>query len=234
MSTVLESNRKSVNSLEMRNDFWEFYTANKKILDKIFYAQVSCYREAFDVDDLYQEIFFKLHKNNVLGQYDPTKSNLNTYITQKIKNYIRHTLDEAGYTKFSRSPKRSLDKVYAEEQKEQTEILKENLSSFNPQQYLSDKKTNLLIPMGDDLSDFNVSLYSGSDEYDTLDEIIFEEKLLLLQKSLTPTQWLVFCRVRDGMMLQEIATEIGVTVPWVCSNYVGKIKAAIKKIFDLK
>jgi len=218
----------------MRNDFWEFYTANKKILDKIFYAQVSCYREAFDVDDLYQEIFFKLHKNNVLSQYDPTKSNLSTYITQKIKNYIRHTIDEAGYTKLSRSPKKSLDKSYDEERKEQTKILKENLTSFSPQQYSSDNKHHTHVALSGGLDDFNDLLCSRTDEYDTLDEIIFEEKLLLLQKSLTPTQWLVFCRVRDGMMLQEIATEIGVTVPWVCSNYVGKIKAAIKKVFDLK
>jgi RNA polymerase sigma factor (sigma-70 family) len=74
------------------NDFGAFYIAHREFIDKIIAVGVNSYQNKYDVEDLRQEVLYRLQANDVLSQYDPKQAKLNVFLTMKIKNYIRHAV----------------------------------------------------------------------------------------------------------------------------------------------
>lgn len=73
-------------------DFGTFYVAHKDFIDKLIAVGSFNYQNRYDVEDIRQEVLYRLQLNNVLEQYDPSKSKLNTFLTSKIRNYVRHAV----------------------------------------------------------------------------------------------------------------------------------------------
>jgi RNA polymerase sigma factor (sigma-70 family) len=80
------------NQILTNTDFGTFYVAHRDFIDKVIAVWSFSYQNKYDVEDLRQEVLYRLQLNNVLEQYDPSKGQLNTFITGKIKNYIRHAV----------------------------------------------------------------------------------------------------------------------------------------------
>ena len=73
-------------------NFFEFYKKNSVPIDQILTARINCSGAGIsyeDEGDLRQDVLFKLHRCNILGQYDKGKSHFNTYLTTKVDCYVR-------------------------------------------------------------------------------------------------------------------------------------------------
>lgn len=73
-------------------NFFEFYKKNSDPIDQILTARINSSGPGIsheDEGDLRQDVLFKLHRCNILGQYDKGKSHFNTYLTTKVDCYVR-------------------------------------------------------------------------------------------------------------------------------------------------
>jgi hypothetical protein len=73
-------------------DFWDFYVAHRVFIDSLIVIWSFNYSRNYDIEDIRQEVLYRLQINNILKQYDHTRSQLNTFLTLKIVNYIKHVI----------------------------------------------------------------------------------------------------------------------------------------------
>lgn len=73
-------------------DFGQFYVAHQHFIDEVIAIWAFKYSSTYDVEDIRQEVLYRLQLNDILKQYDHTQAQLNTFLTSKIKNYIRHAV----------------------------------------------------------------------------------------------------------------------------------------------
>jgi len=73
-------------------NFTTFYVAHRAFIDDLIGIWSFEYRFNYDLDDIHQEVLYRLQVNRILEQYDHTRAQLNTFLTLKIKNYIRHVV----------------------------------------------------------------------------------------------------------------------------------------------
>jgi DNA-directed RNA polymerase specialized sigma24 family protein len=73
-------------------DFGAFYVDHREFIDKIIAVWTNDYQNKYDVEDIRQEVLYRLQVNDVLTQYNPAQGKLNVFLTMKIKNYIRHAV----------------------------------------------------------------------------------------------------------------------------------------------
>jgi RNA polymerase sigma factor (sigma-70 family) len=82
-----------VNPHELRingsRDFFEFYVLNRPAVDFIVGSNVNAYAGKLNKDDLFQNIIMRFQRVHVLKRFRPEKSNLNTYLTNCVRGYIR-------------------------------------------------------------------------------------------------------------------------------------------------
>ena len=91
---ISEAERKLLCSrMELTNtNFGDFYVAHRTFIDSLIAIWSFDYSNRYDVEDIRQEVLYRLQINNVLDQYDPSRGQLNTFLTFKIVNYIRHAI----------------------------------------------------------------------------------------------------------------------------------------------
>jgi DNA-directed RNA polymerase specialized sigma24 family protein len=99
------SSRISALEPQGEKNFFEFYEKHTGPVDEILTAQIFSTR--FDINpddegDLRQDILFKLHRCNILGQFDRGKSAFNTYLTGKINCYVRIWLRQKNHNEHPR------------------------------------------------------------------------------------------------------------------------------------
>lgn len=95
--TIEKSARRSISSSKISNldpqgekNFFEFYKKNSGTINQILTANIKKWMVSpEDEGDLRQDVLFKLHRCNILDQFDESKSKFNTYLTNKICGYIR-------------------------------------------------------------------------------------------------------------------------------------------------
>ena len=88
-NTAKKSGTKSIVS-PTQNNFWDFYLDNQTWIDRT----IQRFGRRFDMefDDLKSEVLIRLHKSDVLSQYDPSRGAINTFITSRIHGYVLHTV----------------------------------------------------------------------------------------------------------------------------------------------
>ena len=71
-------------------NFFEFYKKNSDPINQILTSHIRAHTVSpEDEGDLRQDVLLKLHRCNVLGQFDNGKSHFNTYLTLKVDCYVR-------------------------------------------------------------------------------------------------------------------------------------------------
>ena len=72
---------------------WDLYAENKKDMDKILYHAALKYSNVMDPEEIVQGTLMFLDKRNALEKFNPSKARLNTYLTMKIKFYVKHVIE---------------------------------------------------------------------------------------------------------------------------------------------
>lgn len=70
-----------------KKDFWAFYKQNGTAIEDVITAQIfryAPYLNRYDREDLHQDILLRMHRCNILGQYNPALSAFNTYLTGHV------------------------------------------------------------------------------------------------------------------------------------------------------
>lgn len=75
-------------------DFWKFYKENFEDVETIIWKVCWQNKKRYDPEDLHSEILLRLHRNNPLKRFDPSASQLNTYLTQRVWYESLHILTE--------------------------------------------------------------------------------------------------------------------------------------------
>lgn len=105
MSSWKKRGRKSKSSptrtykynLTWHADFWQFYQDNRQSIDCIIRSNIQAtFLPTADVSlqDLENDILIKLYESDFLRQFRPDKSKLSTYLTLKVRYYIKHAIDK--------------------------------------------------------------------------------------------------------------------------------------------
>jgi hypothetical protein len=79
-------------NLKYSTDFWTFYMDNKTDMDKILWRVCWSYRNVIDPEDLHSKLLIRLQRSGMLDEFDPAKSSLNTYVTQRVRGYTSYIL----------------------------------------------------------------------------------------------------------------------------------------------
>lgn len=80
--------------MPVSGDFWEFYRENKESMDHVL--NTVCYKQReMDPEEFRNEVLIRCFENNILSQYDPSRSALNTFITFQVRSRARHVLAKA-------------------------------------------------------------------------------------------------------------------------------------------
>ena len=74
--------------------FSDLFSANRKEVDYILQAACRTQTGRTDLQDLYQEVFYRLMKDPFLKRYDPTKSKLHTYLTNTARKQVNHIMEK--------------------------------------------------------------------------------------------------------------------------------------------
>jgi hypothetical protein len=70
-------------------NFWDFYVKNQDSVDVIIAVHLIKYaNRGIDLEDLKQDLLMTMQRREILTDFDPNKSKINTYIT----NYVKLTL----------------------------------------------------------------------------------------------------------------------------------------------
>ena len=99
-NTKKKSSKKSKGSrsrsklpLTYHPDFWEFFRLNKDSILYIARHFAQAYERdipIIDRDDLIQQALVSLHESGFTKRYKSSKAALSTFLTQRIRNHIRH------------------------------------------------------------------------------------------------------------------------------------------------
>jgi RNA polymerase sigma factor (sigma-70 family) len=73
-------------------NFWKFYQENQKDVETILWRTCWQNKNRYDPEDMHSEILLRLYNHNPLETYDPSESQLNTYLTGRIWHESQHVL----------------------------------------------------------------------------------------------------------------------------------------------
>lgn len=79
-------------NLKHSTDFWQFYLENQTDVEKILWHVCWAHRNTIDPEDLHTELLVRLQRSQMLTEYDPSKSSLNTYLTQRVWGYTSYII----------------------------------------------------------------------------------------------------------------------------------------------
>ena len=71
-------------------NFVDFYKINRKEIDLILWHECWKHKQLFEPQDLFNDLFIRLERSDVLVDFDSTKAQLHTYLTHKIYGYAQH------------------------------------------------------------------------------------------------------------------------------------------------
>jgi len=75
-------------------DFWQFYKANVEDIEVILNRICRKYQHKYDPQDMHSELLVRLHKSDFLKRFDPSRSQLNTYLTRQVWGTASHIVEE--------------------------------------------------------------------------------------------------------------------------------------------
>lgn len=204
-------------------DFWTFYMNNRVDIDHIINSTSKIYKKYIEQNEMFQEIIYRLAKNQVLKNWNVRKSVLNTYITMKIRFYARHIMSK------------HINKYYVT--LEGTNIQKET----NTQ-----KETKTQLPKYINVERYTSSLVyedeieRTSDSYrpysiPTINRDIYcHELMAILKEELNSIEYLIACMyMLDSFTRHEISDAIQVSYTTILKK-IQNIKTIIHRVNNME
>lgn len=166
------------------NDFWAFYLQNQSFIDKIIFAQTRRFEATLDLGDMKQQLLLLLYRNKVLETFDPAKSSIWTYLTNKIYGYALHIYTASKPIKLEAARKISAEQVF--------------FPSLNG--ISSDRSWE---------QDIVTDVPSAEEAWE--DQFAYRELIDRIMKELSPTNRRIMGMVLDGMTQRDISSALGVS-----------------------
>jgi len=85
--------------LKYKENFWDFYKENQKNVEQIIWFNIWKHKTDIEAEDLHNEVLVRLHRSTFLKNFDPSKAQLHTHLTNTIRGAISHILEASQYKK---------------------------------------------------------------------------------------------------------------------------------------
>jgi hypothetical protein len=71
-------------------DFWKFYKENRQEIDRILWSICWKHKQVTDPREMFNELIVRLHRSDILKDFNPKEAQLHTYFTNRANFYARH------------------------------------------------------------------------------------------------------------------------------------------------